>query len=64
MGDRRSLYTSLVYMKQLICSGSSSNPCSDTYMGASAFSEIETANMRDWITAHKVSLQPLSAKFA
>ena len=37
-----------------ICSGSSSNPCSDTYMGASAFSEIETANMRDWLTAHKV----------
>merc|ERR1712183_1256924 len=33
--------------------GSSSDPCSDTYMGASAFSEIETANMRDWLTAHK-----------
>jgi len=33
--------------------GSSSDPCSDTYMGASAFSEIETANMRDWLTANK-----------
>jgi len=37
--------------------GSSSNPCSDTYMGASAFSEIETANMRDWLTAHKDTLK-------
>jgi hypothetical protein len=27
--------------------GSSSSPCSDTYMGTSAFSEPETANMRD-----------------
>ena len=33
--------------------GSSGNPCSDTYMGAAAFSEVETANMRDWLTAHK-----------
>jgi len=33
--------------------GSSSDPCSDTYMGASPFSEIETANMRDWLTANK-----------
>jgi len=33
--------------------GSSSDPCADTYMGASAFSEIETANMRDWLTANK-----------
>ena len=34
--------------------GSSSDPCSDTYMGASAFSEIETANIRQWLTMHKV----------
>ena len=33
--------------------GSSSDPCSNNYMGASAFSEIETANMRDWLTANK-----------
>jgi len=33
--------------------GSSDNPCADTYMGASPFSEIETANMRDWLTANK-----------
>ena len=46
----------MVYKKKihLIYSGSSSDPCSDTYMGSSAFSEIETANMRDWLTAHKV----------
>lgn len=37
--------------------GSSSDPCSDTYMGASAFSEIETANIRDWITAHKDTIK-------
>jgi len=33
--------------------GSSSDPCSDTYMGSEPFSEIETANMRDWLTANK-----------
>jgi len=33
--------------------GSSSNPCHPTYMGTSAFSEVETANMRDWLTARK-----------
>ena len=34
--------------------GSSDNPCSDTYMGSEAFSEIETKNIRQWLTMHKV----------
>jgi len=33
--------------------GSSDNPCSDTYMGSEAFSEIETKNIRQWLTMHK-----------
>jgi len=33
--------------------GSSNNPCSDTYMGSEAFSEIETKNIRQWLTMHK-----------
>ena len=33
--------------------GSSSDPCSDTYMGSEAFSEVETRNIRDWLTSHK-----------
>ena len=33
--------------------GSSSNPCSDSYMGKSAFSEIENQNVRDFLSAHK-----------
>jgi carboxypeptidase A2 len=31
--------------------GASPLPCSDTYMGSSAFSEIETQNMRDHLTS-------------
>lgn len=30
--------------------GASSNPCSETYMGSSAFSEPETAAVRDYVT--------------
>jgi len=37
--------------------GSSTNPCDDEYMGAFPFSEVETANIRDWITAHKDSIK-------
>ena len=33
--------------------GSSSNPCSDSYMGTSAFSEVENRNVRDFLTQHK-----------
>jgi len=33
--------------------GSSSNPCSDTYMGSEAFSEVENRNMRDFLMANK-----------
>jgi len=33
--------------------GSSDNPCSDTYMGSEAFSEVENRNMRDFLTANK-----------
>ena len=33
--------------------GSSSNPCTDTYMGKSAFSEIENQNVRDFLSKHK-----------
>jgi len=32
-------------------SGSSTNPCSDIFMGSRAFSEKETANIRDFVTA-------------
>lgn len=32
--------------------GSSGNPCSETYRGTAAFSEPETAAVRDWILAH------------
>ena len=41
----------------IMMTGSSSDPCSDTYMGAEPFSEIETANMRDWLTAHKDTIK-------
>ena len=37
--------------------GSSSNPCSDSYMGQSAFSEIENQNVRDFLTAHKDTIK-------
>ena len=30
------------------------HPCSHTYRGAQPFSEVETANIRDWLTAHRV----------
>jgi hypothetical protein len=30
--------------------GSSSSPCSDTYAGSAAFSEVENRNIRDFIT--------------
>jgi len=33
--------------------GSSSDPCSDTYMGSQAFSEIENVNVRDFLLANK-----------
>ena len=33
--------------------GSSSDSCSDTYMGSEAFSEVENRNIRDWLNAHK-----------
>ncbi|XP_076764755.1 carboxypeptidase B [Xylocopa sonorina] len=33
--------------------GASSNPCSDTYAGPKAFSELETQHMRDFILARK-----------
>ncbi|XP_064599321.1 carboxypeptidase B-like [Liolophura sinensis] len=37
--------------------GASSNPCSDTFRGASAFSEVETANMRNFINQHKDTIK-------
>ena len=37
--------------------GSSSNPCSDSYMGQSAFSEIENQNVRDFLSAHKDNIK-------
>ena len=37
--------------------GSSDNACSDTYMGEAAFSEVETSNMRDWLTAHNDTIK-------
>merc|ERR1712038_2241680 len=37
--------------------GSSSDPCSDTYMGPEAFSEIETKNVRDWLTLNKETVK-------
>lgn len=33
--------------------GSSSNPCSETYMGTEAFSEVENRNVRDFLLANK-----------
>jgi len=33
--------------------GSSDNPCSDTYMGSEPFSEVESRNVRDFLTANK-----------
>jgi len=33
--------------------GSSNNPCSDTYMGSQAFSEVENRNVRDFLTTNK-----------
>merc|ERR1712080_452410 len=37
--------------------GSSNNPCSDTYHGKSAFSEIENVNVRDFLTNHKDTIK-------
>lgn len=37
--------------------GSSNNPCSDTYHGPSAFSEVENVNVRDFVNAHKDKLK-------
>ena len=37
--------------------GSSSNPCADTYMGSEAFSEIETKNLRQFLTTHKDTIK-------
>ena len=37
--------------------GSSDNPCSDSYMGTSAFSEIENQNVRDFLAAHKDNIK-------
>ena len=36
--------------------GSSSDPCSDTYHGPEAFSEIENKNVRDFVAARKEQL--------
>ena len=37
--------------------GSSNNPCSDSYMGKSAFSEIENQNVRDFLSKHKDTIK-------
>jgi len=37
--------------------GSSSDPCSDTYMGMEAFSEVENRNVRDFLLAHKDTIK-------
>ena len=37
--------------------GSSSNPCSDAYMGKSAFSEVENRNVRDFLSKHKDTIK-------
>lgn len=37
--------------------GSSNNPCSDTYMGPEAFSEVENRNVRDFLTANKDNIK-------
>lgn len=36
--------------------GTSTDPCSDEFAGLKPFSEIEIANMRDWMLANKNSL--------
>jgi hypothetical protein len=40
------------------CGGSSSDPCSNTFRGASAASEPETQAVRDWITANFPDWRP------
>jgi len=37
--------------------GSSNNPCSDTYMGPSAFSEVENRNVRDFLWERKDNIK-------
>jgi hypothetical protein len=37
--------------------GSSTNPCSDSYMGKSAFSEVENQNVRDFLSKHKDTIK-------
>eukprot|EP00095_Tigriopus_kingsejongensis_P005647 maker-scaffold695_size110128-snap-gene-0.19 protein:Tk05647 transcript:maker-scaffold695_size110128-snap-gene-0.19-mRNA-1 annotation:"unnamed protein product" len=37
--------------------GSSDSSCSDAYHGPEAFSEIETANIRDWLLANKENVK-------
>ena len=37
--------------------GSSSDGCADTYMGSEAFSEIETKNLRQFLTTHKDTIK-------
>ena len=37
--------------------GSSNNPCTDSYMGKSAFSEIENQNVRDFLSKHKDTIK-------
>merc|ERR1719348_47444 len=37
--------------------GSSSDPCSDTYMGSEPFSEVENRNVRDFLLAHKSEIK-------
>ena len=37
--------------------GSSNNPCTDSYMGKSAFSEIENQNVIDFLSKHKDTIK-------
>jgi len=37
--------------------GSSPDPCSDTYMGSEAFSEVENRNVRDFLWEHKDNIK-------
>ena len=37
--------------------GSSSDPCSDTYMGSEQFSEIENKNVRQFLAMHKQQIK-------